>query len=171
MTNVTLTSGLLADLNAVPAVKHGPHVLRGYQREEVAVVAVGTNNTVGDIWSILRVHSSDRLSHLYATFDQLDSNASPTLAVDLGVYQTAENGGAVVSATAFLSAAAFAHAAGGPTDELSLSAANVNQPLWAVLGLSSDPGVDYDISFKITTAAATAKAGNVALKACIVDNT
>lgn len=171
MATVTIASGLLSDLNATPAVKHGPHVLRGYQREVVGIVAVGTNNTVGDVWSAVRVHSSDRLSHLYVTNDQLDSNGVPTLKVNIGFYQTAANGGAAVGATKVASALAFGHTAGGPTDELALSAADAGKAIWELLGLTEDPAVDYDISLAIDVVAATAAAGNVAVKACLVDNT
>lgn len=168
MANVTLTSGLISDINSSPAVKHNQIDFGGKEHEIVGVIAVGTNNTVGDIWTAVRVRSSDRLSQLFVTNDKIDTNATPTLAVSLGVYQTAANGGAAVAATQFLSAAAFGHSAAGPTDDANLTAAQMNQALWQVLGLSSDPGVDYDISFKVTTAAATAAAGNVSVKAVVV---
>ena len=73
----------------------------------------------------------------------------------MGVYQTAENGGAVVDADLFASALDLA---GGPYNNLDITFesgemtyAESEKPLWEVLGLTADPQREYDVAYTIST--------------------
>jgi len=78
-----------------------------------------------------------------------------TGAADIGVYQTAANGGAVVSAALFGSAVVLTTALvhSDVTHESgTYTVADVEKPLWQALGLSADPGIEYDIAATLTAA-------------------
>ncbi len=111
--------------------------------------------------------------------DDLDSNATPTLACDVGLVYTGIGGsqpgngkvlGDVIDADLFGSAITTLQAANVSGVELrGESAANggdivaFKKELWDAGGLSSDPGGMFAIQLDITTAAATAAAGDVVL--------
>ncbi len=159
-------SQLLTDLNSTPPVKHQSIDIESRLRRQTGVVAF-TTGTSGDIKTFVRVPSRARIEELYLATDQLDSNVAPTLAGEIGVYNTPANGGAAVSAALFAaSGTAFGHTASKPyVDVLSnVAAGNRGQALWQLLGLSSDPGIDYDIAITLTANAATFAAGNAALR-------
>jgi hypothetical protein len=84
-------------------------------------------------------------------------DAITSATADFGVYQTTANGGAVVDADAFGSAVSLATAITTGTNILHesgvLDISEIEQPLWQILGLSSDPGIDYDIVATLTAAA------------------
>lgn len=167
-----LVSTILTDLNASPVVKHDPIDDRGFQRELVGVVAVTTAaETTNSQIAMVRVKSADRVSHIYVTSDQLDSNASPTLAANIGLYNTPANGGAAVSASLFAAAKAIGHSSGtnGPTDILAVAAGSANLRVWELLSLSADPSLEYDLTFTVSTGSATAASGNLAVKVCVVN--
>jgi hypothetical protein len=78
----------------------------------------------------------------------------------------------VISATCFVSNKAFGQSsAGSEIDALSNLDANLrNSPLWAQVGLSTDPGGYIDIVLAVhTVASGTAAAGNVALTVEVVN--
>ena len=131
---------------------------------EPEVVFAGTaeianGDSIGSTIRLLRVPS-----HLRLTALELSSDAIASAAADVGVYDIAPNGSAVVDADEFGSAVSLATAQ-DKTNVLQEAAATdiakCGQPLWQRLGLSSDPGKSYDIVLTLT-AAATA-AGTVSL--------
>jgi|SRR5690348_412626 len=171
MTDATpLYSGLITDINAVPAVKHDPYDFGGVAREVVGVLTLTaaqvTAAAAGDQWAMVRVPTQARPTGVFLTSDKLDSNASPTLKVDLGLYTPSSSAGpgTAVSATLWLSAATtFQAAVLGVDQSLSIVASKQAQRFWELAGASSDPGGFYDICFQVTAAAATGAAGSVAL--------
>ena len=171
-----LYSGLITDLNASPAVKHDPIDFKGVARSVVGVLAltsaVITAAAAGDTWAMVRVPSRARIKSVKLTSDQLDSSTG--LAVSLGVYAANQAGvlANTSSDTLWLSAAStFQAAVLGVDQSLAIAASKQAQPLWQLIGLASDPSVDYDICFKVTHAATTAEtSGSVALEVGFVDN-
>ena len=171
-----LNSGLLTDLNAVPAVKHDPIDFGGVLREVAGTLTLTaaqvTAGAIGDTWAIVRVPTRARIDSVFLTSDKLDSNVSPTLKVDLGVYLPNQPGvlAATGSDTLYLSAATTFQAAVLSVDQsLSIVASKVNQPRWSLGGAASDPGGFYDIAFKLTAVAATGAAGSITLQVSYVD--
>jgi hypothetical protein len=81
------------------------------------------------------------------------------------VYQTAANGGAVVDADLFASALDPGGGAIPPTDVTHESGeytyAESLMPLWEALGLTEDPGRDYDIAATVSEIMADAVAHKV----------
>jgi len=84
-----------------------------------------------------------------------------TTAGDFGLYDTTQNGSAVVSAT-FFQAAVVLNAGAITKSEIVfgnvITVANSKQRIWQQLGLASDPGKDYDVCMNLSGAADAAGA-------------
>jgi hypothetical protein len=105
---------------------------------------------VGSTYRFCRIPSNCRVSQI------LLKNAAFTTAgaVDIGLYKTAENGGAVVDADFFASAVALTAAkdnADVTYESAVYTIANSEKPLWEALGLSADPQIEYDVAATVTT--------------------
>lgn len=152
MAQVDRNSNTIANAISVPKTANTPQV-GGKARliEEAGYVANAADDSANSIHRFVRVPSNARISQLlFSTGD-----ASTAGAINLGVYQTSENGGAVVDADLFASALDLT---GGPfnnSDQTYESGeytlAESIQPLWQVLGLSEDPSREYDIAATIST--------------------
>ena len=97
------------------------------------------------------------------------SNASSGAAgaVDVGIYQTNDNGGAVVDADLFASAAALTAAQNNVDvtyESGQYTLAESEKPLWEVLGLSADSHREYDVVVTVTTAPSNAAAINLKVR-------
>ncbi len=86
---------------------------------------------------------------------------------DVGLYQTTQNGGAVVDADLFGSAIDAASAVKS-TDIIEESAeytpAEMQKPLWEVLGLSADPHRKYDVCATVVTTDVTTGTGSLGVR-------
>lgn len=152
MAVVNRNSNLIANVVATPRVANSPQIGgAAILRETVGYVTPAADDSANSIHRFCRVPSNARVSELRLTC----AIASTAGAVDVGVYQTAENGGAVVDADFFASAQSLSAAALNDTDVLNESTTNTLakqvQPLWQALGLSADPVREYDIAWTITT--------------------
>jgi len=128
-------------------------------------VAAEDVTDIGDIIRLARVPSNARLISLQVGNDDLDGGG-PTLAADLGLYNSATDD--VVDVDAFASASTQLQAAAALTnliDEALATAAKltrVGNRVWEDAGLSADPGGNMDIAFTLTAAATTPAAGTIA---------
>ena len=119
---------------------------------------------INDVIELTRLGSSVRVHSIVIFSDEIDAHASPTLAMDCGIYLT---DGTVEDADAFGSAVTtgWGDAAGAGvefiTESGAAAVANVGKKLWEIVGESSDPAVDYDICLRLTAAAATGTAGTI----------
>lgn len=142
-------------------------VAAGVVKEIADTLEAVSGDSIGSTYRLGRVRSSSRVSQLLLSCD-----AITTCAADFGLYDTAANGGAVISAACFASAQSLA-AALANTDithesgTLTGDVANVGKPLWQALGLTADPMKDYDIVATLTAAAGSA--GTISLKTRYVD--
>jgi hypothetical protein len=83
----------------------------------------------------------------------------------VGIYKTARDGGAVVSAALFASAVDLSSAHDFTNDLLEATATDISQcekRLWELAGLSADPGIDYDICATGNTVGSAA--GTISMK-------
>lgn len=145
-------SDQIANIVAVPRVTlfpaDGPSILRTVR----GVVTPAADDSATSVFRLCRIPSNAVIRSVILTA----GNATTAGAGDVGLYQTAENGGAVVDADLFASAQALTSSAAARGLDVTLESgvyttANANQQLWAVLGLSSDPKRDYDVAYTITT--------------------
>lgn len=130
-------------------------------RSSIGVAPVDAAASIGSTYRLARIKSSDLLSNLF-----LSCTAITSAAGDIGLYDIPSvNAGAAVDVDLFASAQSLALALAN-TDVLhestTITVANLDKQVWQLLGLSADPGRQYDIAITLT-AAATA-AGTVALR-------
>lgn len=161
------SSQIITDLDATPVVKTNQQEIGGRLRVAVETLAM-TSGVSGDVKRFVRLPSRALVTRVELANDDLDSNAAPTLATDLGLYRTTGDGGAVVDADFFASAITQLQAAAAFTDVTYesgvVSVANRGKRVWEQLGLSADPRVDYDVAMTYTANAATHANGNATLR-------
>lgn len=122
-------------------------------------VTVTSGDSIGSSYRVVRIPSN-----AIVTSARLFTGAVTTGAADIGLYQTAANGGAVVDADFFVAAQTIATASadinilGGNT--ATYGPANRGKRIWEVLGLTADPIREYDVVLTLTAAATgTAQTG------------
>jgi len=138
-------------------------------------VALATTNIddIGDVILFGPIPSNAVITSLKVFNDDLDSNGSPTLAVNIGLHYSGIGAGQValgkvsgdvVDADCIASAATMLQAAVTTGTELRFEAddiVNIGKEAWDLGGLSSDPGGLLYVGMTLTAAAATAVAGDV----------
>lgn len=153
-------STAIADMVATPRVPVGSTKGAAGQLFEVAgYVANAADDSATSILRFCRVPSNARVSSV-----QMTTGAATAGAIDIGVYQTADNGGTVVDADLFASAQALTAALSNADvtyESGEYTAAESVKPLWEVLGLSADPKREYDVAATITTTFSAASVGQV----------
>lgn len=164
MANVDST--LISNRAATPRVANDPWTNAKIKTTGPGILEVSTAEDVADILTFAIVKSNAVIKQVLLSCDAIAVGG----AMDVGIYQTADNGGAVVDADHFASATVvtsalvdsnIAHESGvyGIEDK--------NKPLWEALGLSADPQIDYVIAGTITTD--MGGAGTLCVEATYVD--
>jgi hypothetical protein len=152
MAVVDRNSNVITNAIATPRVANQPAIGGAAQLMEVAgLVTCAADDSANSIHRFVRVPSNARISSVLLS----TADASSAGNIDIGIYQTASNGGAVVDADLFASAFALT---GGPfhNEEMAHESGEYTfaesvKPLWEVLGLSEDPCREYDVAATITT--------------------
>lgn len=112
------------------------------------------------VYRLVRVPSNARISSILLASDAITgANAS-----DVGVYQTAENGGAVVDADFFATDVDISSAIAFTEVILEATATDIAKceyPLWQLLGLTADSKRFYDIAVTVNDVTA---AGTISMK-------
>lgn len=122
-------------------------------RAVTGTVELANGDSIGSKIRLLRIPSHAKLSSL-----ELSSDAITSAAADIGLYDIAANGGAVVDADRFGSAVSLASAQDKTNvlheaDATEISNTYAGKRLWERLGLTSDPGKVYDVVLTLTAAA------------------
>ena len=157
----TIDSGLMANIVA------SPKVLNEKKDHGRALIVSGTAAlTAGqvidnNIVRLARLRSSDSIKSIKIFNDELDTNGSPTLTANLGLYKV---DGTVVDEDCFASLATTFQAVNTGGVELGFEARDINgigNELWQDGGASADPEIEYDVAITFSAAAATAAAGDI----------
>lgn len=164
MANVNTT--LISNRTATPRVANKPWNNAGLKSTGVGLLEVSTSEDVGNILRFCAIPSNAAVRAVFLYCDAVAVGG----AMDIGIYRTADDGGAVVDAdffasaqvvTAALARSNVAHESGVyDIDDL-------DKPLWQALGLSADPSVWYDVAGTITTD--MGGAGTIGLDVLYVD--
>lgn len=156
MATEALKSLAITNRDATPQVKNSSFLEAGLLRESVGTVEAGAGDT-SSTYRMCQVPSNCRISQLMLFSDDVGASG----AVDIGIYQTTANGGAVVDQDFFASAVDVNTAALNGSDvtyEAATATAQIDdieKTLWNQLGLSADPGIMYDVVITPSTALAT----------------
>lgn len=176
-TTVNGTQVALSVLNP-PTLKD--HRLSGEAKTIIRHIAAATTSIdeTGDVMLIAEVPSSAKIISVSIKCDDLDSHSTPALAVDVGLFYAGDSNGQkdalkvlgdVADADAFASAIATLQSAVTTWTEITNESGvtgieDYDKEVWELAGLTSDPGGHFVIGTTVTTAAATAAAGDILLK-------
>jgi sporulation protein YlmC with PRC-barrel domain len=172
MTISIIKSELITDIVATPIVLGDKAI--GEVKRVLTKIAVPTTSIdeIGDIILLAPVPSNAKIGSIKIFNDDLDSNGSPTLAANVGLYYSGIGNGqrglaeTVVDADCIASAITSLQAAVVLGSEVRFEAANIttiDMEAWELGGLTVDPGGYLHIGLTITTVAATAAAGDIAI--------
>lgn len=149
---VTVKSARITGRDSTPPVRGGLTLGPRRLYDECATVEVTNGDSIASKYVLATVPSHASMRELDVYCDAITSAAA-----DFGIYRTTQDGGAVVDADVFGSAVSLATANVVGNNILHesgvLDIAKIEQPLWQLLGLTSDPGVDYDVVATLTAAA------------------
>lgn len=172
MTADALKSASITNLDASPVVTNTSPNGAKYDDQRysdyVTPTAAGLADTTSK-YKLVRVPTNCYLKGVTLIADApLDSNGSPTLAVDVGIYYSdstvdgtpvALQGTVVSGQTATIASNVLFGAAATKAvrvDAGTWTSVKRQQPLWQAAGLSSDPGGRFDIVMAVHATAATA---------------
>lgn len=153
-------STLITNADATPPVLTSSYIANGMLRESVGTVETLAADDAASVYRFVRLPSNARITSILLGSDAI-TGAS---ASDVGVYQTAANGGAVVDADFFATDVDISSATAFTEVMLEATATDivkVEKRLWELLGLSADPGIDYDIAVTVNDVTA---AGTISMK-------
>jgi len=157
---VTVKSTAIGNRDAVPSVISPRYLMNANVQVCRGVAAIANGDSIGSKYIMFQLPSNAMPESVLVSCP-----AIATAVGDIGLYQTTQNGGAVVNASFFKAAQALTAAI--TKTEVSMgnviTPANGEKPIWQLLGLAADPRVVYDVVITLT-AAATA-AGSVLLEA------
>lgn len=154
---------IITNADATPKSMNPQILFNGVLREQVATVEIAAADDNNSVYRLARVHSSWRISELTLFCDAITSGVD----YDLGLYRTADDGGAEVDVNAYADAATLASASltgiqllfeGGSAKGVE----KIEQAVWQDAGLTADPGVWYDIA--LTGIAVGSGAGTASLR-------
>lgn len=150
MAVVNTLSTTVTNLDANPAVQNPAYKHHGRLRESIEYVTIASGDSTGSTFRLFRCWSGWRVSELL-----LDSpDIGTTTVADVGLYDTALNGGAVVDADFFGSAVSLKDGAVVKSDVVVESAVvtltNRTKRIYEQLGLTTDPGKYYDVVLTLT---------------------
>ncbi len=166
MAVVNTKSTAVTNADAATQTNLSLKIAGGRLRESVGTVEAVNGDSIGSTFRLARIRSNDRVSRVMLSCDAITSCAG-----DVGIYDIAANGGAVVDADFFASAQSLAsalvnadvtHEADAADAGAGFGHADVEKPLWQALGLAADPYKLYDIAVTLTAAAAAN--GTIAMK-------
>lgn len=147
-----LKASAITNRDADPKVLSDSILLKGRLLEACGHVAASASASVGSTYRMVEVPSNARISQILLSSDDMGTTGD----VDVGIYETTDNGGAVVDADFFGSAVDVNAAALSNSDVTHESGVfgieDSEKPLWEALGLSEDPRKNYDIVLTITEA-------------------
>lgn len=165
MANVS--TSLISNSAATPRVKNDPWNNAVLKSTGVGLLEVSTSEDTGNVLRFVKVRSNAVVRQVNLYCDAVSTSG----AMDVGVYRTADDGGAVVDADFFASAQVVTAALIVGTNIAHESAVygieDLDKPLWEALGLTEDPSVWYDVAGTITTD--MGGAGTLGLEVLYVD--
>lgn len=158
---VDTLSSQITNRDAVPRVLEDSRESKARLMESCATLEAGAADASDSTYRFFSIPSNARVSQVLLSCDDLGTAG----AVDVGLYDTTENGSAVVDADLFASAQVLTTALTNSdiTHESAVfGIEDSEKPIWEALGLSADPNKDYDVVATVT--AAPESAGTISMK-------
>lgn len=143
MASSLLSSAVITNRDATPRVANNSRLSGASLLSAVGFVTSLAGDDTNSRYRLVQLQSSSIVRAVY-----LSSVAQGAGAVNIGVYRTTADGGAVVSASLFaaaLSVAAAVSRTDATNQSTNYTAQKREQPLWQAAGLTTDPGGLLDI--------------------------
>lgn len=158
----------VTNLDATPATLNDKRLMGGILKEQVGTVEIAAADDNNSVYRVGRVHSSWRISDIIRYNDAITSGTD----FDVGLYDTAANGGAVVNINCFADAVSLASASVTGTNDIyeagsDVGVEDIEQEVWQMAGLSSDPNKFMDVCYTGVTVGSGA--GTLSVKIRYVD--
>lgn len=160
---VAVKSTVITNADASPVVINKAFLARATVRAMRGVAAAANGDSIASTYRFCRIRSNDLVQRVF--IDNATWGAACTM--DVGLYKTAADGGAVVDADFFASAVDMntANRALDITRESGvITVANSEKRVWELLGLTADPQIEYDVAGTLVAAAAAAGAALVTVE-------
>lgn len=166
MAVVTVKSSFITNRDATPVVLSQGRINGAAVQHARAVVAIGSGDSIASKYIAVSIPSnavpvSVRLS---------SPDIGATTAADLGLYKSTRDGSAVVDADFFKAANVLNAGALSKSEVINgnvITLANSEKAVWDLLGLATDPNLQYDVVLTLTAAADAA--GSVLVEVDYVD--
>ena len=167
MAVVNLKTAQITNRDAVPIVHMPASLAESVMRGAVGTIELASGDSIASTYRFFQIPSNAIVYSLQIYCDAITSGAG-----DVGIYQTPQNGGAVVDVDYFASAQSIAtaittgteicHEADATDAGVGFGLADMEKALWLGLQLTADPVREYDVVLTLT--AATTAAGTVGLR-------
>ena len=158
----TKNSDLVTNFKATPPVQNEAHQLHGRIRVAQGTLEMATGDLdAADIVLLAPIQSNASILSIQIASDDLDVNATETLAFNIGIHRVSDD--SVVDADAYASAVLIGQDA-ATFAEFAFEARNIaatGQQMWEDGGEALDPQEQYYLSMTVSTVAATAQAGTL----------
>lgn len=163
--------------NADSGIANNARAYRAVMEEAVGSVELANGDSIGSVYRLCRVPSNARIARVLLSCDAITSGAA-----DIGLAHIAKNGSSqtingnaqnAFFASAVSIATALVHSdvthEADPTDSNAndFGLADAAKALWEVLGYSTDPCVEYDVTATLTAATTAAGTLNLNVGFCI----
>lgn len=162
---VAVKSTPLTNADSTPVTINKANVARARILHSRGVCTSANGDSIASVYRFCRIKSNDLVKSVI--LDNATWGAACTM--DIGLYKTAYDGGAVVDADFFASAVDMntANRALDVTRESGvITVANMEKRVWELLNLAADPQIEYDVAGTLVAAAAAAGAACVQVEVC-----
>jgi hypothetical protein len=157
MATSTLKSTAITNRDATPKVANNARVSGAPLISAIDIVTTAAADDTSSTYRMLSVPSNAFVRGVYFSTAALGGSST----VDIGVFRSTADGGAVVDADFFASAVSTVNAVARTDvtyESAVFTAAKRMQPLWQAAGLSADPGGELDIVISCQATIANAAA-------------
>lgn len=146
--NTKSTAVTNSDANQ-PRVFNPSYLHGGNLRMSVGMVEVAAADDNASVYRMVRLPSNAVVYRIEVMNDAITAGTG----YDIGLYQTAENGGAAADDDVFATTIDMSVARSLPFDAMFevLDIDKIEKRLWELLGLTSDPQREYDVCFTADT--------------------
>lgn len=170
MAVVNTKSTLVTNLDTTPAIKNPLYLMGGVVREAIGTVEIAAADCDTSVYRMVRVHSSWRIANIIRYNDAITSGAD----FNVGLYETAENGGAVKNENCFADAVSLASGVVVGVEDLYEAGADegledLQKRVFEFAGESTDPNRFYDLCYTGITVGSGA--GTLSVRVQYIANT
>lgn len=169
MAVVNTKSTVITNADATPVVFNKAGVAKGRVIRAVGTVEVAATDSDASVYRFVRIPSNAIISSIKIFNDDLDSGTA--VVFDVGLHQTAANGGAALDADVFATDIATCQAANLTGVEVRFEAADINgveKRAWEIGAATADTQVDYDVTMSLGGTLTGLTAGTITM---VVDYT